>query len=216
MRICGHCLINKPDDMFDGRSRKTICNSCDTRIKHTTRPKTYRFYQYSQQDNLNPLTYSRLFCERINEATARAIGKYERKTGNEAPPHLQAILSLVKQLQTEIDTAAVLTAEDASRARLAKKERQNYMLRLKKQGVREVEVIRAKLAWAHRLNGHSWDEVVETFGFSSPGHAHNVVHGGDGRHYAPARDEEPTALAWSNGNFLRPGKKAILYSEAAA
>jgi hypothetical protein len=50
--------------------------------------------------------------------------------------------------------------------------------------VRKVE---ADLAYLFRLHGATWQEIVDRFGFSSTGHAYNVVHGGDNRKYAPAR-----------------------------
>lgn len=79
--------------------------------------------------------------------------------------------------------AASVLATTRSRRQSTKK-----TLRVTKAQARPIYTqLRAQIAYLYRLNGASWNEIVDRFGLASPGHAHNIVYGGDGRHYAPAR-----------------------------
>jgi hypothetical protein len=85
------------------------------------------------------------------------------------------------------------TDADAAQAAAVLRARQPRMPRTpsvrttRRQGRTLARKLHADLAYLFRLQGASWADITDRFGFASSGHAHNVVYGGDGRSYAPAR-----------------------------
>lgn len=78
--------------------------------------------------------------------------------------------------------AAVLRA-----VRAARPPRPPTVRETKAQGRKIARRTQADLAYLFRLNGATWAEIADRFGFANSGHAHNVVYGGDHRSYAPGR-----------------------------
>lgn len=162
----------RPSDLRRLLSSRTYCPICRKRMTDERGPHQKHI------DHIVPMAIAgthtlgnvRVICARCN--VARPFDGSDL-VGHQ-PTLWAAETSAAKQ---------VALIEQANRSRSATR-----LKEIKRRGRAECRRIEADLAYLWRLNGASWAEVVNRFGFASAGHAHNVVHGGDKRKYAPARD----------------------------
>lgn len=100
MKTCSACHQIRPDDSFyrDG----SWCQTCrkqkraEWKARYPSNEKAHKLIHNSK--TFDPTAYAKLQCEHIATYAKRAIERFERRTGLEAPPELTAIHQLANRL----------------------------------------------------------------------------------------------------------------------
>lgn len=98
-------LASFPDNrkMLDGKS--SHCRACCLEKRRKWAAVNGRAAEAAQTQLKSrypdALVYSRSVCDHVASYVGRAIERFERKTGDEAPPHLTSILSLARSIADE-------------------------------------------------------------------------------------------------------------------
>lgn len=100
MKTCTACNQVRPEESFYREG--SWCQDCrvikraEWKAKNPANAKAHKMI--SEQTQVDPTAYGKLHCEHIAGYAKRAIERFERKTGNEAPPELTAIYQLASRL----------------------------------------------------------------------------------------------------------------------
>lgn len=105
-RICTKCGKWKQADSFRKVSSLSSglhswCKPCDRQNKSEWKKKNEShtaMHKMMQEKEPDPLIYSKAVCEHVEQIVSNAIRRYENRTGNEAPPHLTAILTTARSI----------------------------------------------------------------------------------------------------------------------
>lgn len=232
-KLCSRCNEVKPAAEFPlmARSRDGLsshCRKCKYEVSKEWKGRNPAYQEQAREERhgqYDPIAYSRAICAHVEAYTDRAIRRFEKHTGREAPPHMTALRDVARSFVAEhpekVERQCVYCEEpleksgrgnrlctacskEATRARGRQKYRARHEMKpprpvqMTKKRRKELIVegralerkMRADLAYLYRLHGMKWQDISDKLGLSGPGHAHSLVHGGDGRKYAPARDLE--------------------------
>jgi len=96
-RTCTRCKRTKGHPAFAKHGTDSWCRMCHNEANRQHKrdnQANVRAYKQLERKHPNPTEYSRLHCAHIAHYATKAIQRFERLTGMEAPPHLVSIKAL--------------------------------------------------------------------------------------------------------------------------
>jgi hypothetical protein len=111
-KLCSRCNEIKSTAEFalDSRARDGLgshCRQCRREVNLESRDRYphQRQQLYEEKkfdtDRYDPIRYSRSICGHVAEYVSRAVERFEKRTGKEAPPHMTALLQLAHSFVEE-------------------------------------------------------------------------------------------------------------------
>lgn len=109
MKTCTRCQAIKPPEAFKPKKHlrdglDSWCRDCANAANREWRRRYPAAVAAQKEIDLakyDPTTYSRRVCEHISEYADRAITRFEKHTGQEAPPQLTVIRQLAQKIVDE-------------------------------------------------------------------------------------------------------------------